>query len=203
MKQGIVVLLALLAYSSIFAGTLEERVDRLEARVGILEKNQKPLQGEMAQKQKTNLELQRQKAKIRAGKDAEVYSSEQLREIENIYQTWRKSNQEEKDQIVETLIGKYPKSNRTGCALLYLAQESTGEKQIRLLKQVIRSFNDCFYFDGVQTGAQARYYLGMLLMQSGKKMEAQRYFNELKKSYPDAVGHNGKLLVDRLPSDSN
>lgn len=182
--------------SGVFAETLEEKVNRLEERVIFLEQSLKPLL--IQEEQKKNGDIQRQKAIIRGQQDTKFYSMEQLKEVEKLYQTFSKSSKDEKKQIIETLIEKYPQANRTGCALLYFAQMSNGEEQIKLLKQVIQNFNDCFYYNGVQTGAQARYYLGQILMRTGKQEEGLTYINELKTSYPNAVGHNGKLLIDRL-----
>ena len=84
-------------------------------------------------------------------------------------------------------------------AMLYLAQISSGESQIELLKQVIRDYSDCWYFNGVQVGAYARFILGSLLEKDGRHAEAVACFDELIRLYPDAIGHNGKPLSADLP----
>lgn len=76
--------------------------------------------------------------------------------------------------------------------------EKPGKTQIEDLKRAIDEFGDCRYGDGVQVGAYARFALGKLLEKDGKKEEAQKYFNELKTSFPNAIDHSGNLLIERL-----
>ncbi len=51
------------------------------------------------------------------------------------------------------MIKKYPDINRTGCAVLYVAQKSQGDARTQYLQTCIEKFNDCFYGDGVQVGS--------------------------------------------------
>lgn len=138
----------------------------------------------------------------RTAEDRKTYTPDQLREIEQLYQVankqWR--SQEAKESL-KTLIAKYPKANRTGCALLYMGQMSSSEEKENYLKQAIKDFGDCFYGDGVQVGAYARYHLGYYYQSTGKSKEAQQLFNEIRKDYPTAITHKGKLLVDSLPKE--
>ncbi|MBS1368576.1 MAG: tetratricopeptide repeat protein [Lentisphaeria bacterium] len=194
MKKLILSLFAVSLCSALFAETLEEKVNRLEKKVDTLEKQLQPVI-----KREEVLQIrtaQQKKARVRAQRDRELYSPEQLNQIETIYQTWGQKRGDEQKAVAMTLLKNYPKANRTGCALLYLAQVTEGEPQIELLNQVIRDYPDCFYFDGVQAGAQARLILGNALLKAGRRIEAQRCFDEIRKLYPDAVTHSGGLMEE-------
>ncbi len=146
----------------------------------------------------------RQKAKLRGQEDEKNYSQAEITACEELYQTWpkqsgkRNENMNERRTIAQNLLKRFPKSNRAGCIQLYLAQACTGREEINLYRQVIKNYSDCYYYDGVQVGAFARYRLGVALLAGGKKSEAERWFTELKVLYPEAIDHTGKLLSDRL-----
>ncbi|MPM59337.1 hypothetical protein SDC9_106177 [bioreactor metagenome] len=57
--------------------------------------------------------------------------------------------------------------------MLYLARDRAGQKRPRLLKQVIQNHGGCWYDNGVQVGAMARYRLLNALMETGKQEEAK------------------------------
>jgi hypothetical protein len=136
----------------------------------------------------------------RTAEDRKNYSAEQLREIENLYQVanklWRTP---EAKTSLKVLIEKYPKSNRTGCAVQYMGQMSSGEEKEKYLKLAIKDFGDCYYGNGVQVGAYARLCLGYYYKEKGMEKEEKVLFDEIRKDYPDAVNHKGKRLVDNLP----
>ncbi len=189
----------------VFAGSLtvhanpalEQRVEALEKEVTELKAALAPVMAEA--KAKEIAEQQLMKAKERMRKDFEIYSQDELMEIESLYQVANKqwNSQEGKDSLKE-LVGKYDKANRTGCALLYLAQMSQGEQREEYLKQAIGNFSDCYYGDGVQVGAFARYYLAHHYKEAGENSKAEVLFAELKTQYPDAIDHKGKLLQDLI-----
>jgi len=138
----------------------------------------------------------------RSAEDRKIYTLDQLREIEQLYQVANKQwRTPEAKESLKTLIAQYPKANRTGCALLYMGQMSSGEEKETYLKQAIKDFGDCFYGDGVQVGAYARYHLGHYYQSIGKKKEAKQLFDEIRKDYPTAVTHKGKALVESLPKE--
>ena len=56
--------------------------------------------------------------------------------------------------------------------------------------------------DGVQVGAYARFLLVQDYRARGEDQKAQALFIELKTSYPDAIDHGGKLLVDAISAQS-
>lgn len=169
---------------------LEERVLKLEQTAGRDEKNQAP---------QSSSDL-RERVKKRFEQDQETYSQEELKEIERLYQVANKEwNSPEAKVCLKALIEKYPKANRTGCALQYLGQMASGEEKEKYLKQAIKDFSDCYYGSGVQVGAYARLYLADYYQKVGKKDEASALYEEIRKNYPDAINHKGKLLKDIIP----
>lgn len=145
----------------------------------------------------TLIELQKA-ARERMRDDARYYSKEDREEIEKLYQSWQSKKGKEQDAIAVTLQRRFPKANRTGCAVLMMALNSSRSRQVKLLQQVIKDHGDCRYLNGVQVGALARYYLIIMLTQDAKKDEAQKYMDELKTSYPNAIDHSRILLSHLL-----
>jgi len=174
---------------------LAARVKQLEQRLEQLEKKLGPI---LKEQNREELVLQqRTAARERMREDLETYSREDLQSIERLYQVandnWRS---EEAVESLTTLVEKYGKANRTGCAILYLGQMSEGDQQIKYLKQAIEDFSDCYYGNGVQVGAYARFLLAYHLKQAGQDAEAERLLEELEENYPDAIDHRGRLLSD-------
>jgi hypothetical protein len=145
-------------------------------------------------------EGQQLKARKRMQKDLQTFSDAERSEIESVYQVANKKwqTQDARDSL-KTLVEKYKKANRTGCAILYLGQMSHGDEQIAYFKQAIADHSDCFYGDGVQVGAFARFLLGQAYLNSGQAEQAETLFDEIRKDYPDSVDHGGKSLVAQLP----
>ena len=127
--------------------------------------------------------------------DSQIYSDDELREIETLYQS---ANQEwgsvEAKENLEKLVSRYGKANRAGCAMLYLGQMSEGEAQKDYLSRAVAKFSDCFYGDGVQVGAYARYHLAGYYIHIGSDEKADQLLAEIEASYPNAVDHSGRLL---------
>ena len=133
--------------------------------------------------------------------DREKHSQEQLREAEHLMriadQQW---GSPEANQSLQTLIKKYPDCNRAGCAMLYIAQRAEGEERVRYLQDCVGKYNDCFYGDGVQVGAYARFLLAQDY--KGKGEDTTALYDEIRAKYPEAVDHRGNLLVDSINTDS-
>ena len=131
--------------------------------------------------------------------DQAKYTPEQLRDAEQLYQV---ANQKfgtlEASNSLQTMIQKYPDIDRTGCAVLYVAQMSKGDSRARYLQDCIDKYNDCFYGDGVQVGVYARFLLAGDYRSKGEREKADALFNTIKSEYPDAVDHGGNLLVDSI-----
>ena len=139
-------------------------------------------------------------ARERMRRDKGLYSPQELREIETLYQVANENwgTQEAQDSL-KTLVQKYKKANRTGCAILYLGQMSVGDEAIAYLRRAIANHGDCFYGDGVQVGAFARFFLGKVYRANGNAEKAAMLFAEIRKDYPEAIDHNGRLLIEQLP----
>ena len=197
MKRLIIAAVLAGSFTAFAGSNLEKRVEELEKEVAELKTMLAPVMDEARAKEAAA--QQRIKAKERMREDSRVYSRDELREIESLYQVankqWR--TQEGKDSLKE-LIGKYNKANRTGCALLYLGQMSEGVEREEYLNQAIKDFSDCFYGDGVQVGAYARYYLAYHYKKSGEQDQADALFAELEEEYPDAIDHKGNLLSNLI-----
>ena len=210
MKRAIVVISAvvlsassLLASDSMKIKQLEKRIAALEERLSALEGKTAPVVKQLnAQQMKDD---QRVKARERMRKDRDVYSLEELKEIESLYQVANKEgNTPNAKESLEKLVAKYDKANRTGCAIQYLAQRTKGEEREKYLKQAIEGFSDCFYGDGVQVGAYARYYLAYHYKEAGDEKKAKALCEEIQKDYPNAVTHSGKPLsagIEKLLGD--
>jgi hypothetical protein len=138
-------------------------------------------------------------AQERMRQDRVTFGSEQFREIEQLYQSVNRDlhGPAAKDTLRQ-LVQRYPKSNRAGCAVLYLAQLSNGNEREEYLKTAIRDHADARYGDGAQVGALARAQLASYLASVGRVDDAQRMAEEMAKLFPGAVDHSGNRLVDGL-----
>ena len=175
---------------------LTERVQALEQRVAALEGTTKgtppPPAADPADR--------RAQVQQRFELDRTFYSPEQLQEVERLYQVANKQwNSPEAQASLKQLVEKYPKANRTGCALLYLGQMSSGDEKETYLKQAVADFGDCFYGDGVQVGTYARFHLAHAYRQAGRAREAAALFEEIRTGFPGAIDHRGRPLADLLP----
>lgn len=175
---------------------LTERVQALEQRVAALEGTAK----EAAPQAATAATDRRARVQQRFELDRTLYAPEQLQDVERLYQVAnRQWDSPESQASLKQLIEKYPKANRTGCALLYLGQMASGPEKERYLKQAIADFSDCCYGNGVQVGAYARFHLAHYYRQAGKAAEAAALFEEIRTAYPDAINHKGRPLEDLMP----
>jgi len=142
------------------------------------------------------------RARQRMRRDNEKYSREQLKEAEDLYQVannnWRS---DEAKESLRQMVKKFPNVNRTGCATLYLGQMAQGEEKEKLLTDAANKYADCFFGNGVQVGPYARYLLGLHYRNLGQDDKAKQLFEEIRRKHPDAIGHRGELLVQRLPKD--
>jgi tetratricopeptide (TPR) repeat protein len=175
---------------------LKARVATLEKRVETLEKLLAPLQADAQRK------ALREQFERRVDQDEKKYSSSQLFEAENLYQTMNKQwRSPEGREALEQLVKKYPDINRTGCAELYLGQVSEGVEKVQHLQTAIEKHGDCMYGDGVQVGAYARYLLALCYKEKGDDARANSLFDEIRKDFPYAVDHEGKSLEEQIPRE--
>jgi hypothetical protein len=99
------------------------------------------------------------------------------------------------------LIKKYPGFNRAGCAMLYVAQMSRGDERAKYLQDCIEKYDDCFYGDGVQVGAYARFLLAEDCRSKGEEEKAAAFYSEIRARFAEAIDHSGKLLVGGIKAE--
>ncbi|MCG8402751.1 MAG: hypothetical protein MJA84_14350 [Firmicutes bacterium] len=205
---GLVAAVALvvgLLLSAADAGSEDDRVTQLERRVTELEKELTELRAQLEPVlEKAKLEKARDtwraKARQRMQLDSEKHDAQTLQKVEKLYQSANKNLRgDDTRQILNKLIEQYPDCNRTGCAVLYLAQMSTGKEQEALLKRAVKDYGDCFYGDGVQVGPYATYYLAWYYHKNKQPEQASRMAEIIRTQYPTAITHKGEWLVDYLP----
>lgn len=178
---------------------LTDKVQKLEERVKQLEQLLKPTAD--AERAKARFASLRPKFEARIAQDHKTYNAAERQEIETLYQVAnRQFNTPEAQDSLKKLIEKYSKANRTGCALLYLGQMSSGNEKEQYLTRAIKDFGDCWYGDGVQVASYARFHLAAHYQQAGKAAEATALFDTIRKEYPDAIDHKGALLVELMPN---
>jgi hypothetical protein len=180
---------------------LKERVAQLEKQVQEISQLVEPLKAQLAVDSR-RIAL-REKFDKKMSSDAKKYTRDQLSDAEKLYQVAnQKWGTPEASDSLQKMIERYPDINRTGCAVLYLAQKSEGDARAKYLQDCIEKYNDCFYGDGVQVGAYARFLLAGDLRAKGDSAKAETLENEIKKQFAGAVDHGGNLLVDGLKAAS-
>lgn len=183
------------------AAQLTRRIAELEKQVQEMSQLLEPIEAQQAIDNRRKALGQKFTQKM--AQDRAKYSDEQLREAEQLYQVANRNwGSPEATENLQAMIKKYPDLNRTGCAVLYLAQGAQGADRARYLQDCIEKFNDCFYGDGVQVGALARLLLANDYRGKGEQEKAEALYTEIKTRYADAIDHGGNLLVDELAADS-
>jgi hypothetical protein len=145
------------------------------------------------------LETLRAMAQERMRQDLAIYSAQQLRELEALYQSANRNlGGPDAKEILQRVVKEYPQSNRAGSAVLYLAQLSSGPARETFLKMAIDSHGEARYGDGVQVGAFARVQLAALYAAEGRLAEARGLATEVIERFPSAVDHGGRPLAETL-----
>ena len=175
---------------------LADHVKSLEERIKELEDLITPLEDEM--RARTRSIKFRKKFEERQKQDEKIYNSNELQDIKRLYEVAkRKWNTVAAKESLETLIDKYEKSNLAGCSVLSLGQMGMGKQQKKdYIKKAIKHYGECWYGDGVQVGAYARFLLAIYYKTEGDNKEADKLFKEVLNKYPDAIDHNGDMLKD-------
>jgi len=200
----VIILSGIVVSSSLFAQSNSDEVRQLTQRVAELEKQVQeisrlvePLKAQQAVENRRK--TLRDKFENQMSRDQAKYTPEQLREAEKLYQVAnQKWGSAEANESLQAMIKQYPDINRTGCAVLYVAQRSEGAVRVKYLRDCIDKYNDCFYGDGVQVGVYARFLLADYFKAKGQQKDADQLFNEIKAKYSDAVDHSGRLLVESI-----
>ena len=146
-----------------------------------------PQKAETSAQKPEDAEITALRAKVaaRAKADVDEYGRDGVRAIEMAYRAYSRSKDVDNEHL-RTLIEKYPKANRTGCAVMYAGQRAQGSDDGKWFRLAMEKYADCMYGDGVQVGAYARLYLAGYLEAKGKKDEAKKLRDEILKLYPDA-----------------
>ena len=181
---------------------LTRRVDELEKQIQEMSRLLEPLKVQKAADERRK--VLREKFEQAMAADQAKYSKDQLRKAEQLYQAAnQKWGSPESEVSLKTLIQKYPDINRTGCAVLYVAQKSKGEARASYFRECIEKYNDCFYGDGVQVGVYARFLWALDYRGEGDAGKADALIEEIRSKYPLAVDHSGKPLLDGLKPAAN
>ena len=176
---------------------LTQRVAQLEKQVQEISRIVEPIKAQ--QTMENRQKAFRDKFIKRVAQDQAKYAPKQLGEAEELYQAAnRKLGSPEAAESLQSMINKYPDINRTGCAVLYVAQMSQGNERAKHLQDCIDKYNDCFYGDGVQVGVYARFLLAQDYKSQGETVKAKAFFDEIKSQYADAIDHRGNLLVNSI-----
>jgi hypothetical protein len=145
------------------------------------------------------IEMLRARAQERMRQDLAIYSTEDFRTLEELYQSANKNLRGPDAKVVlQRVVREFPKSNRAGSAVLYLAQLSAGAEREANLKTAIEAHSDTWYGDGVQVGALARVQLAALFAADGRLAEAKALAKEVAEGFPGAIDHSGRPLVETL-----
>ena len=145
------------------------------------------------------IETLRARAQERMRQDLAIYSREDLRALEALYQSANRDlKAHEAKDALQRVVKEYPKSNRAGSAILYLAQLSSGSEREAYLKTAIKDHSDTWYGDGAQVGALARAQLASCYAAPDKVSDAKKLAKEVVERFPGAVDHRGQPLVTQL-----
>jgi hypothetical protein len=174
---------------TIYGGDFDRLVAEFEAQVT----------GVAGTSDESKLEALRARAQARMRRDREVLTAEEFRDLETVYQAANRNLRAPgaRDLLLQ-VVSKYPRSNRAGCAVLYLAQISSGSERESFLKRAIADHADDWFGNGVQVGALARVQLAGHYAETNRRDQAVALAEEVRTSFPDAVDHSGGSLVEML-----
>lgn len=184
---------------------LEERLARAERMMAQAGAGQQKQVADPLAAPRPQVEAQIAKARARMRADAKQHGPDAMQDAEQLYQVanrnWRSPAAKES---LEKMLAKYPDVNRTGCALLYLGQMSLGEEKVKYMTQAYEKHGDCYYGNGAQVGPLGRFMLGAYYHADGRPELAKPLFDEVLKSYPEAIDHSGRSLakvIERIRSE--
>ena len=174
-----------------------DRIADLEDRIEVLEKQLNPLLQKQKHLNQARKEPTRARQRILADNDR--YTREELHTIEILYnQAALDWTTPEAKQILQTLQTRFPKANRTGCALLRYTLQLANEEKIDQLQHLIQHYSSCYFPDGVHVGSFARLTLSLAYRKAGNSAAAKKQIEVLRQIHPHAIDHQGRLLLDHL-----
>lgn len=146
-----------------------------------------------------SIDTLRARAQERMRQDLAIYSRDDMRALEALYQSANRDlSAPGAKAALQQVVKDYPKSNRAGSAILYLAQLSSGAEREDHLKKAIKDHGDTWYGNGVQVGALARAQLAAYYAANDKVSDAKKLAKEVVERFPNAVDHGGRPLVNML-----
>lgn len=139
------------------------------------------------------------KARARMERDQALMSNADAQALETLYQ---RANRDLKGPdakpVLREVVEKYPHTNRAGCAVLYLAQLSSGTEREAYLRRAIAEHFDDWYGDGTQVGPLARAQLAAYMAATGQRADAVALASSVARDFPEAVDHGGRRLAEIL-----
>ncbi|MFN0126389.1 MAG: hypothetical protein ACKV19_06885 [Verrucomicrobiales bacterium] len=146
-------------------------------------------------------EANKRKAREQMARDSKEYKRDEFAALEELYQKGNSNPRTPENQaILKEVVQKYPKSNRAGCAALYIGQFSRDPKESEeFLELAIKEYSHCYYLNGTSVGGFARLLMGSKEKQAGHDTKSKELFDEIRKDYATATSHNGKLIVQAIP----
>lgn len=168
------------------------RIVELESRVADLEQQLRA---------KTRLDTLRENAKslarARVARDTQIFTADQIHEIEVIYQEAKKlPTFTAVAEAMQPLFDRFPGSNRTGCAALYVGRQCEGAAREQWLRYAIERSSDCLFLDGTSVGGLARVLLAEDCFETGSPAEAVRLLGEVRTAYPQGIDFEGTPLIE-------
>lgn len=174
---------------------MEKRILELEEKIREYDQILAPIKNELLVKKRR--EVQRKKFNQRILIDQNNFSEKEFSKIERLYQNaLKKPKSKEAIKNLNIIIKKYPQANRAGCAILTFAKWAEKEQREYYLHHAIERHADCFFEDGVQVGSYALYMLAYVHQQKKQYDKTMELVETLKTTYPDAIDHQGRLLVE-------
>ena len=174
-----------------------DRIAALEARIETLEKQLAPLLQQQEHLNQARKEPMRARQRILADNDR--FTREQLHTMETLYnQAALDWTTPKAKQILQTLQTRFPKANRTGCALLRHTLKLPNDEKIDQLQHLIQHHSDCYFPDGGHIGSFARLTLSLAYRKAGNLSAAEKQIDLLRQIHPHAIDHQGRLLLDHL-----
>jgi hypothetical protein len=141
----------------------------------------------------------REAARRHIAQDRTIYSPSEVDDIEARYRSAHRQDppqlpRSDAAPILQDLVAAYPKSQRSGCAVLQLARMVPSTERERYLRRAITSHGDAWCESGVQVGALARALLAVELAGAGKFDDAERLATEVATMFPGAIDDSGAPL---------
>jgi hypothetical protein len=141
----------------------------------------------------------RAKAQARINQDSVNYSEEELREIEDLYESASQCPEDVGSKtVLQRISRKYPQSNRAGVATLLLADLSEGSEREAHLRAAIATYSSTWFANGVPVGGLARVQLALSYARCDRMVEAKALATEVVELFPGAMDHHGVALVNLL-----